>query len=267
MLYTQHNNDDTIKDERHSLLEKYTSHFIWKVCMWEGVGDWTQLQHIDPHSICHNRVSFLFSCAAQPLTWGPTLLGAGFLYRILSPTGLVSKLTDFLSSPSYIIVQRLLFLVAVTIVLIQPIHSQGYNSDIPRPDAPIIYIGAFPILTARTSRRSIYDKERHNFLLCWLFHLTFTKWGTPTTNYWSGLGELRKSTYFVLAQISTLRSEFKSQLTAFFQIPKSSARRFRLWHHSRPQSHFLSRVFIVTSLIVSSAPCAREHPHSMCAPN
>ena len=42
---------------------------------------------------------------AQLEAWGPTLLGAGFLYHILSPTGLVSKLTDFLSSPSYIIVQ------------------------------------------------------------------------------------------------------------------------------------------------------------------
>ena len=31
----------------------------------------------------------------------------------------------------------------VTIALIQPIPGQGYNSDIPRPDAPIIYIGAF----------------------------------------------------------------------------------------------------------------------------
>ena len=29
---------------------------------------------------------------AQPGVWGPTLLGAGFLYHILSPTGLVSKL-------------------------------------------------------------------------------------------------------------------------------------------------------------------------------
>ena len=49
---------------------------------------------------------FPLSRAAQPEAWGPTLLGAGFLYRILSPTGLVSKkLTDFLSSPSYIIVQ------------------------------------------------------------------------------------------------------------------------------------------------------------------
>ena len=94
------------KDERHSLLEKYTSHFIWKVCVWERVGDQTELQHIDPHSIGHNRVSFPFSWAAQLEAWGPTLLGAGFLYRILSPTGLVSKQTDFLSSPSYIIVQR-----------------------------------------------------------------------------------------------------------------------------------------------------------------
>ena len=49
-------------------------------------------------------VSFSFSRAAQPEAQGPTLLDAGFLYRILSPTGLVSKLTDFLSSPSYIIV-------------------------------------------------------------------------------------------------------------------------------------------------------------------
>ena len=51
-------------------------------------------------------VSFPFSWAAQPGAWGPALLGAGFLYCILSPTRLVSKLTDFLSTPSYIIVQR-----------------------------------------------------------------------------------------------------------------------------------------------------------------
>ena len=53
-------------------------------------------------------VYFPLSWAAQPEAWGPTLLGADFLYRILSPTGLskmVSKLNDFLSSPTYIIVQ------------------------------------------------------------------------------------------------------------------------------------------------------------------
>ena len=86
-------------------LEKYTSHFIWKGCVWVVVGDRTELQYIDPRSIGHNCVSSPFSWAAQPGTWGPTLLSAGFLFRILSPTGLVSKLTDFLSSPSYIIVQ------------------------------------------------------------------------------------------------------------------------------------------------------------------
>ena len=31
-------------------------------------------------------------------------------------------------------------------------------SDIPRPDAPVIYTCAFPILTARPGRRSIYNK-------------------------------------------------------------------------------------------------------------
>ena len=86
VLYTQHNNnDDTV------LLEKYTSHFIWKDFVWEGVRDQTELQHIDPHSVDHNRLSFPFSWAAQPGIWGPTLLSASFLYRILSPTGLVSK--------------------------------------------------------------------------------------------------------------------------------------------------------------------------------
>ena len=60
---------------------------------------------LTPTLMAISVVSFLFSRAAQSEAWGPTLLGAGFLYRILSPTGLVSKLTDFLSSPSYIIVQ------------------------------------------------------------------------------------------------------------------------------------------------------------------
>ena len=154
-MHVEHN--DTMKTSDTVLLEKYTSHFIWKGCVWEGVGDRTELQHIDPHSIGHNCVSFPFSCAAQPGAWRPTPLGAGFLYHILSPTGLVSKLIDFLSSSSYIIVQCPLLLVGVTIALIQPIHSQGYNSDIPRPNAPVIYIGAFPILTARPGRRSIYN--------------------------------------------------------------------------------------------------------------
>ena len=151
------NHIDTIIKTSDTVLRKIYLSLYLKGCVWEGVGDWTELQHIDSHSIGHNRVSFPFSWAAQSEVWEPTLLGAGFLYRILSPTGLVSKLNDFLSSPSYIIVQRSLLLVGVTIALIQPIYGQGYNSDIPRPNAPVIYIGAFPILTARPGRKSIYN--------------------------------------------------------------------------------------------------------------
>ena len=35
----------------------------------------TELQHIDPHSYGHNRVSFPFSWAAYPGAWGPSLSG------------------------------------------------------------------------------------------------------------------------------------------------------------------------------------------------
>ena len=98
------------------LLEKIYLSLYWKGCVW--VGDWKELQHIDPHSYDHNSVSFPFSWAAQPGTWGPSLcwdmllipssslqliwgselqllnrgswgpplLGAGSLYSTLSPT-------------------------------------------------------------------------------------------------------------------------------------------------------------------------------------
>ena len=82
--------------------------------------------------------------------------------------------------------------------------------------------------------------------------------GHPVDPNWSRLGELRKSTH---------PSKSKTQLTAFFQIPKSSAHHLLAWRHSHPQSNFLSGVFIVTSVIVTSSPRAREHPHTMCAPN
>ena len=116
--------------------------------MWEGVGDQTELQHIDPHSIGHNRVSFPFSWAAQPgaqplwvlvfsttsylqLVWSPTaqsgawglpMLGAGCLYRILSPTDWIS------CALSYIIVQRPPYSCEHhNFALIQPVHGQGYD--------------------------------------------------------------------------------------------------------------------------------------------
>ena len=103
-----------------------------------------------------------------PLCWVLAFPTASCHQRVWSPNWFDLQLTDFLSSPSYIIVKRPLLLVGVTIALIQHIHGQGYNSDIPRPDAPVIYTGAFPILTARPGRWSIYNiwmknNRIHNF--------------------------------------------------------------------------------------------------------
>ena len=83
-------NDDTIETSDTVLKKKYTSHFIWKVCAWEGVRDRTELQNIDPHSIGHGRVSFPFSWAAQPGTWRSSLSGTCshssiFLQLVWSP--------------------------------------------------------------------------------------------------------------------------------------------------------------------------------------
>ena len=111
----QNHNDDTIKTSDRVLLEKYTSHFIWKGCMWEGVGDRIELQHIDPPLYWPLPRFFpvLLGCSteglgAQPLcvlvfstashlqlVWSltaqsgvPRVPSAGccFLYSIISPT-------------------------------------------------------------------------------------------------------------------------------------------------------------------------------------
>ena len=73
----QNHNNDTIRQVTQFFRKIYLS-LYWKGCVWEGVGDGTELQHIDPHSIGHNRVSFLFSWAAQPGAWGPSLSGCWF---------------------------------------------------------------------------------------------------------------------------------------------------------------------------------------------
>ena len=100
--------------------------------MWEGVGDRTERQHIDlPSPSRHSRVSFSSSLTAQQGAWGPSLSVTCSHPSIFSPTGLQTQsgvprtpsagwwlslphlvsnssdlqLTDFLFSPSYIIVQ------------------------------------------------------------------------------------------------------------------------------------------------------------------
>ena len=93
--YADHNND-TIIDERHSSFRKiYLSLYLKGLCVR---GSWRPNKdcNILTPTLMAISVSFPFSWAVQPGVWGPSL----------SPIRLVSKLTDFLSSPSHIIVQR-----------------------------------------------------------------------------------------------------------------------------------------------------------------
>ena len=119
----QKRNDAIIKTSEDTSLEKYTSHFIWKgskgllkVLLCERwVGDWTELQHMDPHSYGHNSVSFPFSWAAQPGAWGPSLSGTW------------SSFQHFISNWLELPVHRVILLFYAH--SIQPVDSQGYPLD------------------------------------------------------------------------------------------------------------------------------------------
>ena len=89
--------------------------------MWEGVRDWTELQHTDPYSYGHNSVSFPFSWAAQPGAWEPSLSGCWF-----SLPHLISNWLNFLCTELYNSSTPIFFLWASQIALIQPFHGQGY---------------------------------------------------------------------------------------------------------------------------------------------
>ena len=163
-------NDDTIKMS-DTVLRKIYPLTLFERVVWEGVGDRTELQHIDPHSYGHQCFfPVLLGCStgglgAQPL-WVLVFSTASYLQLVWSPTDWIS------CALSYIIVQRPPSSCGRhNFALIQPVHGQGYNLDISRPDAPVIYTGAFPILTAQPGRRSIYNTTSLNsvfFLLDWL---------------------------------------------------------------------------------------------------
>ena len=93
------------------------------------------------------------------LNWGPggpASLGAGFLSRFFSPIRLIPNWLNFLCTELYNSSTPTL-LVGVTNRTHSTRPRSRLYSDIPRPDAPVIYTSAFPILTARSGRRSIYN--------------------------------------------------------------------------------------------------------------
>ena len=143
--------NDTIKTSGHSPLEKYTSYFIWKgskglrtVLLRERwVGDWTELQHIDPHPSGHNSVSFPFSWAAQSGAWGPSL----YWDMVLIPASSLQLIWTS-GRRGYIIIWR-----PPTSCerhnshSIQPVDSQG-RPLITSTGWTCFYTGAFLLLTA-----------------------------------------------------------------------------------------------------------------------
>ena len=145
---------NTIKTSGHSSLEKYTSHFIWKgskrlrrVLLSERwVGDWTELQHIDPQSSGHHSLSFPFSWAAQPEPWGPSLCWD----MVLIPASSLQLIWTSCRRGYIIIWRPPTFCERHNSHSIKPFDSQSYPliSWYLRPDAPVIYTGAFLLLTA-----------------------------------------------------------------------------------------------------------------------
>ena len=165
--------NDAMKTSGHSSLEKYTSHFIERVvCERE----------LEAEQNCNILTPTLMAITAfrspgllnQPL-WDMILIPASSLQRTLisncsigGPEGplywvLVLSTASYLQlsrtsgAPSYIIVLR-------------PLCSTCRQSRLSpwdlQPDSPVIYIGAFPILTARPG--SICNKR-----FCILFGNSF----------------------------------------------------------------------------------------------
>ena len=86
---------------------------------------------------------------------GPGSLGAGSLYRILSPTDLISNWLNFLCTELHNCSPSTFFLWASQIALSSTRPRSRLYPDIPRPDVPVIYTGEFPIWTAWPGRRLI----------------------------------------------------------------------------------------------------------------
>ena len=82
--------DTIIKTSEDFFKKKYTSHFIWKVCVWEGVGDQTELQYIDPHSYGHQRCVFLVlqGCSTGGLWAHSAECGLSLLHLVTNCPGL-----------------------------------------------------------------------------------------------------------------------------------------------------------------------------------
>ena len=139
--HIQHNNDE----RRHLFFRKIYLSLYWKGCVWEGVEDWTELQHIDPpNSSDYHSLSFPFSWAAQQGVWGPSLCWD----IVLIPTSSLQLIWTSCRRGYIIIWRPTYFLRASQFTLNLTPSTVKVAPWYLRPDAPVIYIGAFLPLTA-----------------------------------------------------------------------------------------------------------------------
>ena len=113
----------------HTSLEKYTSHTLFERVMYERwVGDWTNCNILTSSSFVFSSTSFLFCWATQlgVLRAHSSLLGAGSLYSILSPTNWL-QLTEPVCSTGLYNCLMPTCLWTPYLHPIQPVHSQGYT--------------------------------------------------------------------------------------------------------------------------------------------
>ena len=88
----QHHNDTIIKTQEDFFNNIYLSLYckgskrLFKVCVWGGAGDRTKTVIFWPSLLWPSTLCLSRSPDAQPEALGSTLLGAGFLYCILSAT-------------------------------------------------------------------------------------------------------------------------------------------------------------------------------------
>ena len=82
--HIQHN-----KSKRTQFFRKIDLSLYWKGCVWEWVGDWTELQHIDPTTLL--AITAFLSRSPGLLNrgpGGPASAGTWFSFSIFSPTDL-----------------------------------------------------------------------------------------------------------------------------------------------------------------------------------
>ena len=112
--------------------------------MWEGVGDWTKTATYWPsNSSGYHSLSFPFSWAAQPGSWGPSL----YWDIVLIPVSSLRLIWTSCHRDYIIIWHPPTSCERQNSHSIQPLDSQGHPWYL-RPDAPVIYTGAFLLLTA-----------------------------------------------------------------------------------------------------------------------